>query len=56
MVRYQVSRCVIDALPEIHATRAFAKGHPGQVFPEYDVEVSYRQAHAAEQGQAEAFR
>src|SRR5262249_18999361 len=30
--RYQVDRCVIDGLPETHATRAFAQRHPGKVF------------------------
>ena len=27
--RFKVSRCVIDAMPEIHATREFAKRHAG---------------------------
>jgi hypothetical protein len=30
--RMKVQCCVIDALPEIHATRAFAGRHPGTVF------------------------
>lgn len=30
--RFQVERCVIDGLPEIHATREFARRHPGRVF------------------------
>ncbi len=32
MDRYDVSTCVIDAMPEIHATREFAKRHPGRVW------------------------
>jgi hypothetical protein len=32
MERFKVSRCVIDALPEIHATREFAKRHGGRVW------------------------
>ena len=35
MERYQVGNCVIDALPEIHATRAFANRHQGLVWPNY---------------------
>lgn len=35
MKRYKVSRCVIDALPEIHATRAFAKRHLHRIFLNY---------------------
>lgn len=35
MARYAVQRCVIDALPEIHATRAFAERHPGAVWLNY---------------------
>jgi hypothetical protein len=35
MARFQVSRCVIDALPEIHATRAFAGRFPGHVWLNY---------------------
>jgi hypothetical protein len=30
--RFQVSRCVIDAMPEIHSTREFAKRHGGTVW------------------------
>jgi phage terminase large subunit GpA len=30
--RFQVSRCVIDAMPEIHATREFARRHGGTVW------------------------
>jgi len=32
MERFRVDRCVIDGLPETHATREFAKRHAGQVF------------------------
>jgi hypothetical protein len=35
---FSVSTCVIDALPEIHATRAFANRHSGQVYLNYFVE------------------
>jgi hypothetical protein len=35
MERFKVSRCVIDALPEIHATRAFAARHRGRVWLNY---------------------
>lgn len=35
MERFHVSRCVIDALPEIHATRAFAERHRGRVWLNY---------------------
>lgn len=35
MERYSVRTCVIDALPEIHATRAFANRHPGRVWCNY---------------------
>ena len=35
MDRFDVSRCVIDALPEIHATRAFAERHRGHVWLNY---------------------
>jgi hypothetical protein len=35
MKRFRVHRCVIDALPEIHATRAFAERHRGQVWLNY---------------------
>jgi hypothetical protein len=30
--RFKVSRCVIDAMPEIHATREFAQRHSGRVW------------------------
>ena len=39
MRRFNVATCVIDALPEIHATREFAKRHPGQVYLNYFVET-----------------
>lgn len=45
MERYSVSRCVIDALPEIHATRAFMERHRGRVWLNFFVESqkgSYR--------------
>ena len=29
MKRFSIRRCVIDAMPELHATRAFAKRHSG---------------------------
>ncbi len=32
MKRFNVTRCVIDGLPETHATRAFAKRHGGRVY------------------------
>jgi len=32
MDRFQVKRCVIDGLPETHATRDFARRHPRRVF------------------------
>ncbi len=32
MKRFRVSRCVIDGLPETHATRDFTKRHRGHVF------------------------
>jgi hypothetical protein len=35
MERFKVSKCVIDALPEIHATRAFAGRFPGHVWLNY---------------------
>jgi hypothetical protein len=35
MKRFAVSRCVIDALPEIPATRAFSKRHGGRVYLSY---------------------
>jgi len=38
MKRFQVSRCVIDALPEIHATREFANRSSGRVHMNYFVE------------------
>jgi len=38
MKRFEVAVCVIDALPETHATRAFAQRHRGRVFLNYFVE------------------
>jgi hypothetical protein len=38
MERFNIGTCVIDALPEIHATRDFANRHPGQVYLNYFVE------------------
>jgi hypothetical protein len=35
MERFQVSRCVIDAMPETHATRAFSKRFPRRVWLNY---------------------
>jgi hypothetical protein len=35
MERFKVSKCVIDALPEIHATRAFAERFRGRVWLNY---------------------
>jgi hypothetical protein len=35
MKRFHVRRCVIDALPEIHATRDFAGRFPGRVWLNY---------------------
>jgi hypothetical protein len=32
IARFRVRRCVIDAMPEIHATRAFAARHRGRVW------------------------
>jgi len=48
MRRYSVGLCVIDALPEIHATREFAGRHPGRVFLNYFLESqrgSYKWSH-----------
>ena len=38
MRRYKIGLCVIDALPEIHATREFANRHRGQVYLNYFLE------------------
>lgn len=35
MERFNVGTCVIDALPEIHATRDFARRHPDQAWLNY---------------------
>ena len=32
MKRFRVTCCVVDAMPELHATRAFAERHSGDVF------------------------
>ena len=32
MERYRIDRCVIDGMPETHATREFAERHRGEVF------------------------
>ena len=32
MDRFNIDRCVIDGLPETHATREFANRHPGRVY------------------------
>lgn len=48
MKRYNVGLCVIDALPEIHATRELAKRHRGSVFLNYFLESqrgSYKWGH-----------
>jgi hypothetical protein len=38
MERFKISTCVIDALPEIHATRAFVNRHSGRAYLNYFVE------------------
>jgi hypothetical protein len=35
MERFNVATCVIDAMPDIHATRGFAKRHEGRVWLNY---------------------
>ena len=35
ITRFKVTRCVIDALPEIHSTRDFANRHSGRVYMNY---------------------
>ena len=35
MQRFDIRRCVIDAMPDIHATRAFARRHVGRVWLNY---------------------
>ncbi len=35
MTRYDVRRCVIDALPDIHKAREFARARPGKVWLAY---------------------
>lgn len=41
MLRFQIRRCVIDALPELHACRDWAAKFPGRVY-----RATYPQAHA----------
>ncbi len=38
MRRFNVRLCVVDALPETHATRAFAQRHGGKIFMNFFVE------------------
>ena len=38
MEKFRVHRCVIDGLPETHATRAFAQRHQGRVYLSFFVE------------------
>jgi len=38
MKRFNVCACVIDAQPELHATREFARRHPGKVYMNYFIE------------------
>lgn len=40
MDRFHVTRCVVDGLPETHATREFASRHPGSVFLGFFVETA----------------
>ena len=60
MARFNVDRCVIDALPEIHATRDFANRHSGRVYMNYFQETqrgSYRwdcEEHLAYENRTEA--
>jgi hypothetical protein len=60
MRRFNVGVCVIDGLPETHATRAFAERHFGQVFMNFFVESQkgatkwdYRQ-HIVQENRTEA--
>ncbi len=59
MVRFKVNRCVIDGLPETHATREFARRHPGRVClnffnehqrgsPHWDIEAMILQVNRTE--------
>jgi len=50
MQQYNVATCVIDALPEIHATREFARRFPGRVYVNYFVE-SQRGSYAWDTGE-----
>ena len=60
MSRYKVGLCVIDALPELHAAREFAKRHAGNVYLNYFVESqrgSYNwnsQEHIVQENRTEA--
>jgi len=45
MERFQIRRCVIDGLPETHATREFAKRHAGRVFMNFFNEHQRGSAH-----------
>lgn len=45
MERFNVKRCVIDAMPELHATRAFAKRHSGKVWLNYFQETQRGKFH-----------
>lgn len=38
MERFNVTCCVVDAQPEVHATRDFARRHPGRVYMNYFIE------------------
>ena len=59
MERFHVSRCVIDGLPETHATREFTRRHTGKVFmnffnehqrgaPHWDAQTSIVQVNRTE--------
>jgi len=43
--RFSVHRCVIDAMPELHATRAFANRHYGRVWLNYFQETQRGKYH-----------
>ncbi len=45
MDRFDIERCVIDGLPETHATREFANRHPGRVFMNFFNETQRGSAH-----------
>jgi hypothetical protein len=44
MERFRIDKCVIDALPETHATRAFALRHAGDVYLNFFSEHQHGQA------------